>query len=316
MSQRQIADAVPATRIDIGVCTFRRQTLERTLLSVAVIEIPEGVTLRVIVADNDVEPSAEPLVERTRRRLPYDISYVHCPAGNISIARNACLDEATGDYLAFIDDDETASEYWISSLLATVRATGADAVLGPVAARYEEQAPSWMRRGDFHSTRPVWVGGEIRTGYTCNVLLRLRSPVVAGRRFNLALGKSGGEDTAYFTQMNRAGGKIAFAPEALVSEPVPEQRARFGWLAARRYRMGQTHGRLLAEGTSATARPLQIVLAAAKSGYCATAGLLLAPFSVPRNRYLLRAIMHAGVVTGLGGARIIHQYGKVEASIP
>ena len=80
--------------------------------------------------------------------------------------------------------------------------------------------------------------------------------------------------------------------------------------------MGQTHGRLLAEGTSAAARPLQVVLAAAKSGYCATAGLLLAPFAVQRNRYLLRAIMHTGVVAGLTGARIIHQYGKLEATAP
>lgn len=316
MTQRRSIEAAAATQIDIGVCTFRRPALDKTLLSLATIEVPEGVTLRVIVADNDVEPSAEPLVERIRRRMPYDLSYVHCPAGNISIARNTCLDEATGDFLAFIDDDETASEYWLSSLLATAEATGADAVLGPVAARYDERAPGWMRRGDFHSTRPVWVGGEIRTGYTCNVLLRLGSPVVAGRRFNLALGKSGGEDTAYFTQMNRAGGKISFSPEALVFEPVPEQRARFGWLAVRRYRMGQTHGHLMAEGTSATARPLQIARAAAKSGYCATAGLLLAPLAVQRNRYLLRAVMHAGVVTGLAGARIIHQYGKLEARTP
>lgn len=313
---RQPTQTAAATRIDIGVCTFRRPALERTLLSLATIECPEEATLRVIVADNDVEPSAEPLVDRARRLLPYEVSYVHCPAGNISIARNACLDEATGDFLAFIDDDETASEYWISSLLATARATGADAVLGPVKAHYGERAPGWMRRGDFHSTRPVWVRDDIRTGYTSNVLLRLGSSVIAGRRFSLALGKSGGEDTEYFTRMNRAGGKIAFSPEALVLEPVPAQRARFGWLAARRYRMGQTHGRLLAESTPATTRPLQIALALAKSAYCAAAGLLFAPLAVSRNRYLLRAVMHTGVVTGLTGARIIHQYGKLEAGAP
>lgn len=311
-----IGEAPAATRIDIGVCTFRRPALEKTLLSLATMEVPAEVVLRIIIADNDVEPSAEPLTERMRRLLPFDVSYVHCPAGNISIARNACLDEASGDFLAFIDDDETASEYWISNLLATARATGADAVLGPVTARYGEQAPNWMRRGDFHSTRPVWVSGEIRTGYTCNVLLRLASPALAGRRFNLALGRSGGEDTEYFTQMSRVGGKIAFSPDALVLEPVPPQRARLSWLAARRYRMGQTHGRLLAEGASATARPLKIVLAAAKSGYCAAAGLLLAPLPVQRNRYLLRAVMHAGVVAGLAGARIIHQYGHLEATSP
>ncbi len=33
----------------------------------------------------------------------------------------------------------------------------ADVVLGPVRALYEPGAPDWMRSGDFHATRPVWV---------------------------------------------------------------------------------------------------------------------------------------------------------------
>ena len=98
-----------------------------------------------------------------------------------------------------------------------------------------------MREGDFHSTLPVWVGDEIRTGYTCNVLLRLASPHVAGRRFNLALGRTGGEDTEFFSHMHADGGKIAFAERAYVYEPVTESRADLGWLAKRRFRFGQTH---------------------------------------------------------------------------
>src|SRR5690606_19160150 len=158
-------------------------------------------------------------------------------------------------FLAFIDDDEEASTEWLLLLLMIAEATGADAVLGPVRARYGADAPDWMRRGDFHSTSPVWVGGEIRTGYTCNVLLRRASPALAGRRFNLALGKSGGEDTDFFTHMHRAGGKIAFAANAVVEERVPPGRARLSWLARRRFRMGQTHGRLLAENAPFAKRP-------------------------------------------------------------
>ena len=42
-----------------------------------------------------------------------DISYIHAPARNISIARNACVEAATGKWIAFIDDDELASENWL-----------------------------------------------------------------------------------------------------------------------------------------------------------------------------------------------------------
>jgi succinoglycan biosynthesis protein ExoM len=253
-------------------------------------------------------------VNALRALVPHEIVYVHCPSSNISIARNACLDNAAGDFLAFIDDDETASEDWIIRLMETAEATEADVVLGPVQAIYGEDAPRWMRRGDFHSTFPVWVGDRIITGYTCNALLRLAAPSLAGRRFSLALGRSGGEDTEFFTQMHRMGGKIAYAPAAWVQEPVPAKRAAFSWLAKRKFRFGQTHGRLIEAGSGVAGKLRQLALAAAKSGYCALTGAIFLFSPVRRNQYILRASLHAGVVTGLLGVREIEQYGAAEVS--
>ena len=50
-------------RVDIAVCTFRRAALAQTLASLAWLSVPETVRLRVIVADNDVEPSARARVD-------------------------------------------------------------------------------------------------------------------------------------------------------------------------------------------------------------------------------------------------------------
>src|SRR5262249_32636266 len=153
----------------------------------------------------------------------------------------------------------------------------------------------------FHSITPIWVKGEIRTGYTCNVLLRRASPRVAGRRFNLARGQTGGEDTEYFTHLHRAGGTIAFAPKAVVHEIVPSNRARFSWLTKRRFRAGQTYGRLIGEQHGTPGLMPQIGLAAAKVAYCFVAASALAIAPVQRNRFALRGVMHAGVVSGLMG---------------
>jgi succinoglycan biosynthesis protein ExoM len=296
-------------RIDIGVCTYRRRELELTLRSLGALETPPNATVRIVVADNDVAPTALTLVDALRTELPFEILYVHCPASNISIARNACLDSSTGDFLAFIDDDEAASAEWLVELMQVAESTGADAVLGPVSAVYSDAAPDWMTRGDFHSTLPVFVGAEIRTGYSCNVILRRASPYIAGRRFSLASGQTGGEDTEYFTQMYEAGGRIAYAPLALVSEPVPETRARFSWLAKRRFRSGQTHGRLLGQGRPAASLFPQLGLAAAKAIYCFAAAVAVIVVPQRRNRYALRGIMHAGVVVALLGIREIRLYG-------
>ncbi len=295
-------------RIDIGVCTFRRAELADTLRSLAALELRPDWRVQVIVADNDATPSARELVARLEPAMPFPIAYVHCPEANISIARNACLDAGGGDMLAFIDDDETASPQWLAELVSTASSSGADAVLGPVEARYLAGAPRWMRDGDFHSTLPVWVRGEIRTGYTCNVLLRRSSSRVAGRRFSLARGRSGGEDTEYFTRLHLAGGKIAFAPEAWVHEIVPPGRARLSWLARRRFRAGQTHGHLLAGRGTATAAK-NIAFAGTKAGYCFLAAALSAFSAARRNRYALRGIMHVGVIGGLAGVRELEQYG-------
>jgi hypothetical protein len=53
---------------------------------------------------------------------------------------------------------------------------GAEVVLGPVDPVYPEDAPDWMRATSVHATRPVHVRGEIRTGYTCNVLIDRHRP--------------------------------------------------------------------------------------------------------------------------------------------
>ena len=301
-------------RIDIAVCTFRRAELEQTLASIARMRTPPDVRLRVVVADNDAEPSARRRVEAAQAMLHLPVVYVHCPAGNISIARNACLDHAEADFIAFVDDDETVAPQWLERLLEKADETGADVVLGPVRALYGGDAPAWMRRGDFHSTRPVWVSGEIRTGYTCNALLRLAAPSLAGRRFDLALGRSGGEDTAFFDQVHEAGGRITFAEDAWVQEPVPASRARLSWLAQRRLRMGQTHGRILAERHKAAPRLKAAALAAAKCAFCLAAAAVLSWSPVARNRYLLRGLLHAGAVSGLFGVRPIEPYGKLEAA--
>lgn len=304
--------SLPFSCIDIAVCTYRRPELERTLRSLAGISVPQDCSVRIIVADNDVTPSALALVDSLRAEVPFPIDYVHCPASNISIARNACLDHSRGELLAFIDDDETVSAEWLARLLEEMNISRADVVLGPVQAHYPARAPRWMRRADLHSTRPVWVGGEIRTGYTCNVLLKLTTKAVAERRFSLSLGRTGGEDTEFFTQAKEAGARISFAPAAWVDEPVAENRATLGWLARRRYRMGQTHGRLLAERTRGIARLTQVGLAGAKLAVCALASLLTLPLPARRYSYGLRAMLHAGVISGLMGVREIQQYGLPE----
>ncbi len=287
--------------IDICICTFRRPHVARTLRSVAGLVREPHWQVRVIVADNDDNPSARGLVETTARENGLAVTYLHAPARNISVARNACLDAATAPLVAFIDDDELVTPHWLAALLAAMDRNHGDAVLGPVCAVYGPDCPAWLTKGDFHSTRPVWVGGQIRTGYAGNVLLRRDAHALRGLRFHQGLGCTGGEDTLFFAEMVRAGGRIAYAPEAVVTEPVPPERARLAWLVQRRFRFGQTHALLLLENDRRNnpARITHLAKAMAKALACFGMALLRV-FSPERTRYwLLRGTLHAGAVSGL-----------------
>lgn len=297
--------APPPRHVEVAVCTFRRPALAETLRSVAAQRLPPGVALGVIVADNDDTPSARDLVEAEARAGRLSMRYVHAPARNIAVARNACLDAATAPWLAFLDDDETAEPDWLRHLLQTADTTGADLVFGPVLAVYPPGAPAWLRAADLHSTRPTIRGGRFRGGYAGNCLLRRAALGTA--RFDAAFGRSGGEDTAFFNHLLREGARPAFSAEAIAHEPVPAERAALGWLLRRWFRYGQTLGRMReAEGTS---RAAAAMVAAAKAGCCLGGAALQLGSAAGWRRWLVRGALHAGAVAHLLGAGSAPAYG-------
>ncbi len=274
--------------------------MAETLRSIAAQNGP-GLRLRTIVVDNDETEAARAGVLETAEALGLACRYIHAPMHNISIARNAALETADAPLIAFIDDDEIATPGWLAALIARQLQTGAPIVLGPVKALYGPE-PRWLAQADLHSVRPVIrPGGVIDTGYSCNVLLDRAAMTAAMRalRFDPEFGRSGGEDTLFFHRLHRLGGRIDFAPDALVHEAVPLQRGCLGWLLRRSFRRGQTHARVLVE--QGRGKPWLLALAAAKCGFCAL-GTIGRAASAPRWRaYAVRTALHAGVFSRLIG---------------
>jgi succinoglycan biosynthesis protein ExoM len=296
--------------VAICICTFRRAHLASTLSSLALLNIPTGTQVSIIVADNDEAPSAKPLIESMIRNYPYHINYLHAPSRNISIARNACLDAAESRFVAFLDDDELATPEWLAALIAQQCQNDADVVLGPVQSRYPPNSPDWLRREDFHSIKPVWVRGTIVTGYTSNALLVRNSISLRGLRFEVGLGRSGGEDTYFFSRIHQAGGRMDYAPNALVLEDVVPERLSFFWLIKRYFRSGQTHGTILLSDTRSALVPrlYNLIFAFAKSLFCITATIGNLFSSGHARRWFLRGTLHAGVIARLLGRSELSLY--------
>jgi succinoglycan biosynthesis protein ExoM len=299
-------------RVAIGMCTFRRPSLAQSLKSLARQKTMNDVECCVIIADNDETPSAQPMVDMAQEGHPMRLHYVHAPACNISIARNALLDKAAAlgvDFLAMIDDDEEATPDWINHLLEGMHSSAADVVVGKVTAVYRPDTADWMQKTRPHDAAPVIQrDGQILTGYCGNVMLRLSSPFLQGRRFNPDLGLTGGEDDLYFRSMVRAGGTIGYVPAAVVLEEVPKARESLRYLLLRRFRAGQTHGLITAPDRGGLRGVIHLGKAAAKATVLlAWAGLnLFRP--EPRMKALLRASLHVGVCSHLLGKKTLELY--------
>ncbi len=289
--------------VDVCICTFQRPQIEDAIRSVATQALPPDVRVRLAIADNSVEGSARDAAAQAAQQYALDVDYLHAPGANISIARNACLDYARGDWIAFLDDDETAAPGWLTALLA--KSADADIVFGPVQAIYGAQAPAWLRAGDFHSARVVYRNGRIDTGYSGNVMMRRSAIEAANIRFDLAYGISGGEDTMFFGRLAAAGLRFAEAPEALAFEPVHERRATLRWLARRSLRAGQSHAAMRLANSGSSISLSGALLSAAKTGVCLIGAVIAAPSALGWRRWLLRGLLHSGKALRFAGVKTL-----------
>lgn len=295
--------------VDVCIATFRRASLADTLDSLS--GLVGAPPFRVIVADNDETPSARGIVNAVLTNRSLDILYVHAPARNISIARNACLDAARGEFVAFLDDDETAPSTWLAEMLRHLQAHQLDVVFGPVKAEYAADAPGWAVRGDFHSFGPaIRANGEIDTGYSSNVLFRRAT--IGALRFDPGLGRTGGEDTHFFATLHARGAKLGFCETAAVYEPTAPSRISMQWLTRRSFRSGQTHARVLRERGQGV---LQIAVpAAAKAVFCAGVAVLTVWSPVRVRANIIRGALHVGVIAKALGVSEPVLYGAPETA--
>jgi len=225
--------AVP--HVSVCICTYQRPLLLKRLLSELARQDTDGqFTYSVVVADNDLAQSAKDVVFTFAGVLSLPVTYCVETEQNIALARNAALQNATGDYVAFLDDDEWPEGDWLRKLYEACERFQADGVLGPVKPRFEEEPPAWVRKGRFYErpTHPTGFVIDWNEGRTGNLLLRKRILAGVSLPFRPEFG-SGGEDRDFFRRMIAAGCVFIWCDEAVAYEVVPSIRWKRSFLLRR-----------------------------------------------------------------------------------
>jgi len=301
--------------ISVCICTFRRKSVCKTIESIAAQKTGPEISFEVIVVDNDIEPSARDYVEATAAQFEHlNLTYVHAPARNISIARNACVDTARGEWIAFIDDDEVATEHWLQHHYDTATRDKLDLAFGPVVSIYPDHAPDWIRKIDLHS---ISVGDRrpILTGHTSNAFFKRQHPAIAKLRFSEDRGRSGGEDTQFFHHCHLGGAKIDEVKAAIVYEPVADNRLSLDWLVKNKFRSGITYGKVVVYGRNLLRNLFKLAASAVKVAYLMVLTVLTIGSKATSRRHYVRAMFHSGVVAAFFSVKEAEYYGNLNQTV-
>jgi glycosyltransferase involved in cell wall biosynthesis len=213
------------SHISVCICTFKRPDfLARLLKELASQETGGQFTYSIVVAENDCLRSAESCVAKFAAASEIPILYCVEPRQNIALARNKAVENAKGDFIAFIDDDEFPAKNWLLSSFQACEKYQVDGVVGPVKRHFDKKPPKWVVEGNFYE-RPTYATGFVidwSQGRTNNVLLRSRTIVPGEQPFRPEF--RSGEDQDFFRRAIARGHAFIWCNEAQVFEVVPPVR--------------------------------------------------------------------------------------------
>jgi len=222
--------------IAICIATYaRNSTLKECIISVlrSARVVGKRYCCFVVVVDNNPQPIAADIVKMLNRKSDILITYHWESKAGIPFARNACLENALkhdAEYIAFIDDDETADEQWLTNLTTTMEQLDVDVVSGQVI-QNAKKGPIAKR---------LFITAAYRDrAETDNVLFK--SWIAKRIRFNENMEQTGGSDTLFFRQAHKMGAIIISCSQAFVYENVPNGRLNTKWILKRNFRMGLTN---------------------------------------------------------------------------
>lgn len=237
--------------VSVIVCAYTLQRWEVLCEGIASIAAQTRPALEtILVIDHNPE-----LLARARARFPQVRVSPNTGERGSSESKNTGVQLATGEILAFLDDDAVAADDWLEELIAPYGDLSVIGTCGMPMPRWQEgRAPRWLPL-EFY-----WTVGCGYRGLPTRVA-PVRNPIGAAMSFrksvfdqiggfSIGLGPNmdtpsphgGGEETELGIRALRAfpQGKLLHVPEALVEHQVPAERTNPGYFRHRCWLEGKT----------------------------------------------------------------------------
>jgi GT2 family glycosyltransferase len=258
----------------------------------------------VIIVDNGSTDDTAAVVARHRSDFDVPLRLLHEPRPGKSRAIARAVVGASGEILAFTDDDVNVDDGWLDAIRTAMADPGVALLGGPVAPRWHPTVPQWIRRArERHARlgaplalldygdRPAALGSRAVLG--ANMAVRRQVFAEVGG-FPSYLGKLrgtllSGEDHELCRRVQAAGFRAMYFPSAVVRHFVPADRARVSYFLKWFFWSGVTHaimdsGSADTRGRTIALLPLYLIRRAAASSAGVLAGLLTWRWTSALNR--------------------------------
>jgi GT2 family glycosyltransferase len=194
--------------VSVIVCAYNAAgTIDDCLAALQDLDYPRLEVL--VVDDGSTDETAMRARQYSRVRL------IHIPNGGLSIARNVGLREATGDIVAYVDADVRVDPFWLAHLVQPFVTSSAIAAGGPnVAPADDTWFSQCVARAPGAPSHVMFDDREAEHIPGCNFAAR-RDALVAIGGFDPIFLRAG-DDVDVCWRLQDGGGRIAFAPAALV----------------------------------------------------------------------------------------------------
>ncbi len=239
-----VGPAVPPNLLVIVATRNRAPALRRCLNALAAQDF-RALNAELVVVDN-ASTDATPRVlaeELPRRRLPLKV--VPEPRPGLSRARNTGIQESSGRFIIFLDDDALAAPRWLAAYERLFR-QGRPVVQGRIRVQIAGARPQYLADDllaylthlDKDGPEGPYEGHLLGANFGA---MRGVCEQLGPFRCDLGAGASGfGEDTEFSRRVTAAGIPVIYSPDALVLHWIPPDRATRRALLRRCYLSGRS----------------------------------------------------------------------------
>lgn len=130
--------------VSVVICTYNRARLLARVLETVCAQTLESARYEVLVVDNNsTDETAAVVAGAASGRV--DVRYVFEPRQGLSFARNCGYEAASGEYVAYLDDDCKVPPGWLATAEQVIAGVSPPVFGGPYFAYYDSDKPKWFR---------------------------------------------------------------------------------------------------------------------------------------------------------------------------